>query len=232
VEGTLRTQPAFARPGGEPVFAADASRYLGISQGHILGGTMNALNPKARRIILNVGGASFTTMMMRARPFNGFLLLIENSIRDPLEQQKFIALLQAPFDRVDPAAYAPLLLQEKLPGSPADRRVLMQVGLGDTSVPNVGSYLHAQMAGLPCLQPSPAPAPLLPPVDGPVEGSALALYGYGLDLQPLYGKAEPAPLETQVHEGIRRSEAAMAQMDRFLREGVIAHTCSGPCDPE
>ena len=232
VEGPLRTQAAFARPGGDPVFAPDASRYLGISQGHILGGTMNALNPKARRVILNVGGASFTTMMMRARPFNGFLLLIENSIRDPLEQQKFISLLQAPFDRVDPASYAPLLLQEKLPGSPADRRVLMQAGLGDTSVPNVGSYLHAQLLGLPHLQPSPAPVPLLQPVDGPVEGSAFVLFGYGLDLEPLYGRAEPAPVSTEVHEGIRRTEAALSQMDRFLRDGIIQNTCSGPCDPE
>ena len=232
VEGPLRTQPAFARLGGEPVFAADASRYLGISQGHILGGSLNALNPKARRVILNVGGASFTTMMMRARPFNGFLLLIENSIRDPLEQQKFIALLQAPFDRVDPATYAPLLLLQKLPGSPADRRVLMQVGLGDVSVPNVGSYLHAQLVGLPHLQPSPAPAPLLPPVQGPVDGSAFVLYGYGLNLEPLYGRAEPAPVNTEVHEGIRRTEAAQAQMDRFLRDGVIEHTCDGPCDPQ
>jgi hypothetical protein len=232
VEGPLRAQAAFARPGGAPVYAADASRYLGCSQGHILGGVMNALNPSMRRVILNVGGASFSTMMMRARPFNGFLLLIEGSIRDPLDQQKFIATLQASFDRVDPASYAPWLVSHPLEGSPADRRVLMQVGLGDTSVPNVGSFLHAQLAGLTQLLPAPARAPLLPASDGPLSGSALALYDFGVDLAAVYGKAEPAPVETDAHEGLRRKEAAMAQMDLFLREGTIRNFCDGACDPE
>jgi hypothetical protein len=65
-----------------------------------------------------------------------------------------------------------------------------------------------------------------------VEGSAFVLFGYGLDLEPLYGRAEPAPVSTEVHEGIRRTEAALSQMDRFLRDGIIQNTCSGPCDPE
>jgi hypothetical protein len=193
---------------------------------------MNALNPWMRRIVLNVGGASFTTMMMRARPFNGFLLLIENAVRDPLDQQKFLSLLQAPFDRVDPAGYTSLLLDQKLEGSPADRRVLMQAGLGDTSVPNVGTWLHAQMLGLPVLQPAPVPVPLLAPATSPVQGSALVVFDYGLDLAPLYSRAEPAPVSTEVHESIRRTEAALSQMERFFEDGTIVHTCAGACDPE
>ena len=35
------------------------------------------------------------------------------------------------------------------------------------------------------------------------------------------------------HNGVRRLDASMRQLDAFLRsEGRIEHTCDGPCDPE
>ena len=49
-----------------------------------------------------------------------------------------IATLQPLFDRIDPAHWAPYVLNEPLPGDESwvERRVLMQVGVADTSVPN------------------------------------------------------------------------------------------------
>ena len=50
--------------------------------GHILGGTMTALNADVRRTALQVGGAGFSTMMFRARPFTRFLFLMDYSMPD------------------------------------------------------------------------------------------------------------------------------------------------------
>ena len=45
---------------GQPVFDGQTNYYLGISQGAILGGTLAALSPDFKQIVLNCGGAAFT----------------------------------------------------------------------------------------------------------------------------------------------------------------------------
>ena len=242
IEGPLRAESVFKRPttgpgaspAEEPIYGPRAHNFLGISMGHVLGGTMAALNPSLDRVVLHVGGASFCTMMMRARPFAAFLLLLDNSVPNPLEQQKLVALLQAPFDRVDPATYAPWVRAEKLPGTVEDRRVLLQFGMGDAVVPNLGSLLHAQLLGLPMLAPSPAPASYhgLAEQEGPVTGSAAATFDLGVDLAATYEVPNPDRPDTGVHEGTRELAPVVSQMDRFLHEGVVENFCSGPCNPD
>ena len=172
-------------------------------------------------------------MMMRARPFAAFLLLLDNSIRDPTDQQKLVALLQAPFDRVDPATYAPFVLKEPLPGTRDDRRVLLQFGLGDAVVPNLGSLLHAQLLGLPMMIPSPAPATYhgLEEREGPL-ASAAATFDHGINLAGVYAVPNPDRPDNVVHEGTRTLPSALSQLDTFLKEGVVKNFCSGPCDPD
>ena len=237
IRGPMRSNEYFHRPAGvartgEPFWAEGAPGYVGISEGAILGGVMAALNPDLTRACLHVGGAGFTHMMMRATPFSAYLGLMKESIPDPLDQQKFIASLQRQFDRFDPATYADLLRGGTLPGAPSERRILMQIGLGDTEVPNLGSYLEARLAGLPLLQPSPVVPFGLTGQAAPVAGSALALFDFGIDTTALYARPEPAAQDTVVHEGLRRRESALSQMDRFFTDGVIVNPCAGPCRPE
>jgi len=71
--------------------------------------------------------------------------------------QSYVAMMQRALDGIDPISYAPYVLASPLPGSPADRRVLLQIGLGDPAVPNVASFLHARALGIPLATPSPAP---------------------------------------------------------------------------
>lgn len=232
IRGPFGAQTAFQRPGtGEPIFDAADLGFIGISQGHILGGTLAALNPDLARVVLQVGGAGLSHLMMRARPFDRFLFLISLVMPEPLDQQKFVAMTQTLFDRIDPATYAPYLLATPLAGSPA-RRVLMQQGLGDTEVPNLGTDLHARLLGLPLLEPSPSPVWGLETTAGPVP-SAMAVYDFGIDLAAVYRKPEAPREENLVHGGLRRLEAVHAQIDAFLRpDGAVTHTCDGVCDPE
>ena len=93
--------------------------------GHILGGILTALHPRLERAVMQVGGAGLSHMMFRALPFERFLFLMDFSLPDPLDQQKFSAMVQRHFDRIDPAFYAPWVLDEELPigrsSNPADR---------------------------------------------------------------------------------------------------------------
>lgn len=238
IRGVLLEEEAFLRPQGgpaegQPLYQTEPMSFLGISQGHILGGTLAALSPDFSRFCLNVGGAGFTHMMFRARPFDPFLRLLEGSLSDPLDQQKFTASLQEQFDRFDPSTYAPFVLQNPLPQSPPDRRVLLQIGLGDRSVPNLGSFLHARLLGIPELSPNPFPVFGLGTVEAPFSGSALALYDFGIDLVDAYAVADPGGEDNEVHESVRLLEAALAQMDAFFQtDSVIINACQGICDPE
>jgi hypothetical protein len=217
---------------GQLTYQGPAANFIGISMGGILGGTLAALDPDLKRVALNVGGAGFTHMMMRARPFEGFMGLLELSIKDPLTQQAYLATLQRQFDRFDPATWAPHVLADKLPGSPADRRVVYQVGLGDSSVPNLGSALHARLLGLPVVTPSPVSVFGLPEVASPFDGSALCLYDFKLDTAALYKEAQAQPSDNGVHEGVRKLSPVLEQLDQFFSTGRVVNACSGVCDPE
>ncbi len=229
IEGPLLAEEALQRtPGGEPFYAAEPLGFIGISQGHILGGTMTAINPLIDRICLQVGGAGFTHMMFRARPFESFLLLIRGILPDPMDQQLFAATLQRSFDRFDPGSFADYLLTAPLDDAPA-RPLLFQAGLGDVSVPNLGSFLHARLVGIPLVEPSPAEVYGLETTDGPAP-AGLTLFDFGIDLS-VYDEARPAEENNEVHEAVRLEPAALEELGGFLRDGMVVHPCDGPCDP-
>lgn len=217
---------------GVASFEPAARYFYGISMGHILGGTFLGLAPRIERAALSVGGADFSLIMFRARPFLGFLAFVQLGLPDALDQQKFTTFAQLELDRIDPLTYAPLVLEEPLDGTVANRQVLMQIGIGDVAVPNLGSHLHARALGIKHLTPAPRVVAGLEAAAGPLDGSALVEFDFGVD--PSVGaRAQPSAGDTPAHEGVRRSKAGQEQLDRFLRPGgKVEATCDGPCDPE
>ena len=208
---------------GQPVYDPSFVGYFGASQGHILGGTLAALNPDFSRVVLNVGGGGFTHMMPRSSNFGPFSLVLDVTFEDALIVQAYIAMFQRAIDRIDPVTYAPLVVTD-------ERRVLVQTGLGDAQVPNAGSFLHARALRVKQTIPAPASVFGLEPTNDP-NASALTLFDFGIDTS---GSAKPFPLDQNgVHEGVRVNPAALREMDEFLRPGgTIVHPCDGPCDPE
>lgn len=227
----VAAQPELRRADGTPYLRGPADSFLGISMGHILGGTMAALNPDLTRVSLNVGGAGFTHIMMRARPFSGFLEILAVSIPDALEQQKLIATMQRPFDRFDPATWAPHLLTSPLPGNPP-KHVLMQLGLCDGDVPNLATLLHARLAKVPLMTPVPWTPWGLEPAS-PDAPAALEIFDlHQGDPAVVYRPADFQPTENGVHEGMHQTPRAIEQLKVFWDEGVVRHPCAGPCDPD
>ena len=219
--------------GGDRVFAVDDIGYMGISQGHILGGVHVALNPHVKKSVLQVGGAGFSHMMFRANPFEGFLFFLNISVPDRLDQQKVSAHLQGGFDRFDPATYAPFLLDEEIPigprGNRLERRALIQMGVADTSVPNLGTTLHARYLGLPWVTTSTVPVPFgFETTTAPHTGSGFVAFDLGAD--PAINAPADFPEENNVHEGVRRTDAVLTQDAAFFRDGVIINPCGdAPC---
>jgi hypothetical protein len=230
-KGPLASLPQLA-VNGAPAYDPAHLYFYGISLGGILGGTYLALAPNAERGTLGVGGADLSLMMFRAQPFNAFLFVISTVISDPLSQQKLALLSQTTFDRIDPVTWAPDVLEHPLPDSPAERRVLLQVGVGDAAVPNIASHLYARELGLEHLVPAPEPIVGVPDAKAPVDGSAIVEFDFGVD--PLPGiKAESSAMSNPVHEGVRIQPAGEEQINRFFKPGgLIENTCQGPCDPE
>jgi len=219
---------------GEPAYDPSTLYYYGNSQGHILGGTFIALSPHVERAYLGVGGASLALIWFRSGSFTELLALIESFMPDKLDSQKFAALVQSSMDRIDPITYAPFVLSDTFDGSPEQRRVLMNLGLGDAQVPNLAGHIHARALGLKLLEPYVRPIGGLELVAAPYDGSALQEYDFQLDLDPLPGTyADATDPANEVHEGLRGLPAAMEQLDRFFQpDGKIEHTCDGVCDPE
>lgn len=226
----LADEPALQQ-NGAAVFDPARLYFIGISNGHVLGGTFLTLSPDIERGVLGSGGANLSFMMMRSDAFGTFLDLIGAGFPDPLDQQKIVLMTQSNFDRVDPLTYAPHVRTELYPGAPAARRVLLQMGVGDAAVPNLGSELHARALGVPLLAPAVYDAPLLEQVTS-TDDSALAIYGF--EVSPFPGVlAIPPRMGNQVHEAARRLRAAQEQVSAFLRpEGRIESFCDGLCDPE
>jgi len=230
IRGPVAKLPELQDASKQPLYDPSFVGYFGASQGHILGGTLAAL-ADFTRVVLNVGGGGFTHIMPRSLNFGPFGLLLGTVFSDPLMVQSYIAMMQRPLDRIDPVSYAPNVLTAPLPGSPTDRRVLMQTGLGDPQVPNVAAFLHARALGLPQAMPAPVSVYGLAPVAEADAPSSITVFDFHVDTS---GYAEGKPISpNQVHAGVRSNGAALKQMEAFLKPGgVIIHACDGPCDPE
>lgn len=230
VAGPLRDLAPFQNEEGKPLYAPEATRFIGISQGHILGGVLAAVHPELTHVALLSGGAGFSHMLSRSRPLSAFFFPLD--IASAYDRRRFEATLQPYFDRIDGAFWAKRVLAESLDET-VTRKVLLQTGLGDVEVPNIGAFLHARALGLPLLEPSPVPVFGLQSVNSPTSGSALAVYDLGVDLEEVYARPEPYHAENHVHEGLRRLEPALSQLVGFFgSESEIAHHCTGPCAPD
>ena len=219
--------------GGEPVYDPQQIYYYGISMGHILGTTFLTLSPVLDRAALSVGGCDLPLIVFRSHKFARLLGLVQLRLDDPVNEVAFFALGATSTDRFDPLVYAPYLLDQPPEGGPQTRKVLLQIGLGDSEVPNLSSFLLAKLLGVTLLEPSPAEVYGVSGEQGPLDGSGLVLFDFGVP-EPLPGTYATLPTEdTGVHGYVRRDGKGIEQIDAFLRpDGRIENFCDGPCDPE
>lgn len=232
IQGPLAEAPELRRF-DKPLFDPQELYYYGISQGAIFGVTLIALSPTLDRAAFSVGGGPYSLMMSRSASYRELLGLLSTVIEDPLTLQKLMALSQHTWDRVDPITYAGHVLEDPYPGSPAERHVLFQIGIGDHSVNNLASHVNARAMGIPLLEPAPRPIYGLETVTAPAD-DALVVVDFKLATEPGIEARVPTEEEkNDVHEGVRRNPGMKLQLDAFFQpDGVISNFCDGPCDPD
>jgi hypothetical protein len=211
----------------------DASRvdYYGISLGGVMGSVVMGVSPDLQRGVLNVGAASWTTLLQRSTNWTLFKLILDGSYQDRLDQQEIVCVLQQYLDPSDGMSWARHYSIDPPAGSPP-KNILLQIGVGDLQVSNVASEMFARTAQFPLLDSAPLDVWGMAPQKGPLP-SALAIFDTKEKDQPPEGNMNGnVTSKNAAHATIRMLPAAMEQIDHFLRQGEVIATCDGKCDPE
>lgn len=225
-EDGFSSHPAFQLDGA-PLIDRTELYYYGISQGGIQGGTYLALSPDTTRGVLGVGASNYSILLQRSIDFLPFQFLLNGWYQNQLERSLLYPLLQMPWDRAEPQGFLSHLVDDPLPGTPP-KKVLIQMGVNDSQVPNIGTEIQVRSLGIPAVAPSALPAFQIPERETPFDGSAYVPYDVNGAATPLTNT--PPPFENGVHEAVRRLRAAQDQIDAFLRpDGRIENFCGGPC---
>ncbi len=201
--------------------------YWGISQGGIFGGTYMALSTDVERGVLEVMGQPYNVLLNRSVDFAPFVAVLNVSFPDGRDQQLFLGLVQMLWDRVEPNGFAKYAVEDKLPGSPADRRVMMRVALGDHQVTTYGAHVMARAMGAKHVDTGLRDVFGLEPTAGPVDepGATYFEYDFGLPPEPLCNI--PLTACEDPHGKLRKLDEARVQIDQFFTTGVAANTCPG-----
>jgi hypothetical protein len=222
----LASHPAF-QMNGVPLIDPRELYYYGNSQGGIEGGAYLALSTETRRGVLGVGAANYSILLQRSIDFSSYETIFDQHFLDEIDRQMLFPLLQQLWDRAEPQGYLSHLVADPLPGTPA-KTILMQMGVNDSQVPNIGTEVEVRSLGLPSVAPSALPLFGVSEMQAPFDGSAFVAYDVNGTVPPLTNT--PPATDNGVHEAVRRLDAAQRQIDAFLRpDGTVQNFCDGPC---
>ncbi|MCA9664436.1 MAG: hypothetical protein KC503_02575 [Myxococcales bacterium] len=220
---------------GTPVADGKEIYYFGISGGGINGFVFTALQKRIEKFVLQVPGGPWTLLMQRSARFLPFVGLLLVEYQDPIDLALLIHLSQQFWDPVDPASYAPHILQNPLPGRSA-KKVIVQEALNDPAVNNLGTrYLVRSMGTMPQMTPAHVPLYGVEQKAAPLDSAYLQW-----DLQQswrhpggnLTPKTEP-PGPENPHTLLGKTESCRLQLDRFYKaDGKAEQTCTAACNKD
>ena len=221
----LVDDPALQGTGGSLI---DPTRrfYYGNSQGGIMGGAYLALAKDIERGVLGVPGTPYDLLLTRSQDFEEFFLVFQTMVPEPAQVALLIGFMQTLWDPAEASGFANTMNQQPWEDTPA-KQVLLQAALGDHQVTHLGAEIMARAYGAKLIAPATQPVWGLEEVEGPWTGSALVEWDYGV---PEPYENTPPEVDPDPHEFPRRSPAGQAQVDEFLRTGVVEHKCDGICD--
>ncbi len=219
--------PLLTRPGGAPVYDPERVWYYGNSQGGTIGSIVMAVTPEVTRGVLGVPGCCYPILLHRSTVFTDFVSLLSGILPNKTDLGIMLALIGGTgFRSIDPANYAPFIVDKPLPDTPR-HEVLLHVGKEDAQVHNQVSYMLGRAIGVPL------PVPAIRPVFGfeerpyPYEGGGLVEFDFSVPENP--DPLLPPPGEFDTHGSPRSQPEAQEQMLHFLETGELVDTCEGSC---
>ena len=212
--------------------AVDPTRahYRGDSQGGIFGGTYMSLSTDVTRGLLGVPGMPYTLLLDRSSDFSGYKFLLRAAYPSAVDAQLVLALMQLWWDRTEPNGWVPYIRTDMHPGTPS-HEVLLHVAIGDHQVSPLGAHFMARTLGAKNLRPVNREIFGIEDADGPLTGSTMVEYDFGLPAVPLQNYPPDATESEDPHGKPRLLEPSYLQQDKWFREGVVAPFCDGPCNP-
>ena len=219
---TLASQVLVDTSGASVASTAELT-FFGISQGHILGSTLYAIDPHMHRAVLHVGGANWSLLFERSTNWATLGLPFKGAYPDPLLQTLLQQVVQMGLDVIDPVHWAPLARDPAL-----GKQYLLYTSLGDTQVTNLGNYLQARTMGLALAAPAATPPYGLTLAATPPPSGLVIVDEHPTPLPPTTNLLNTE--NNQAHENPRRRTRIMDQIEQFLRAGTIADACGGVCD--
>ncbi len=204
-------------------------RYLGVSGGAVNGSVFAALTPDIGRFAFVIGGTHWPTLISRSFAFAGFNLVLNSTYTDKRGRDILLAMSAHLWDLADGATFAPLILNEPLPGSP-DKQLLLQTVLNDSYVNNLSSDYLARVAGLSHVTPSPY-EPYEVPTTAYGDGLRSGQVMYDMGADPLLPGTRLPP-DNGTHTNAIALTALREQLSSYLHDGTITSFCDGVCDPD
>ena len=233
------SHPAFQNDDGSPILKADATVFVGNSQGGILGGAASAVSSEWNRAVLGVPGMNYSLLLPRSSDWPEFQVIFDKAYTRSEDRLLALALVQLLWDRGENGGYAQHLTADPYPGLES-KNVLLVEAFGDHQVANVATEVFARTIqaklGAPALRDgrslSKTPFWGIDPIDGyPFDGSALVVWDYGTPPPPV-GAAIPTDPEygRDPHGAGSDEPLVLVQALGYLLGGQLLNVCGdGPC---
>jgi len=214
---------------GQSIIDPNLRFYRGDSQGGIFGTTYMAVSTDVTRGLVGEPGMPYSLLLNRSVDFDIFFTLLKGVYKTGRNIQLLQGTLQMLWDRIEPDGYAPYVTQNMLPNTPK-HDVLIHVAIGDHQVTPLGAHIIARAVGAKNLKPVNRSVWGVPEEDGPLTGSVMVEFDFGLPEAPKTNT--PMREGDDPHDEVRVLDAAYDQSNLFFRTGEIKAFCMGPCDPE
>jgi hypothetical protein len=233
------SHPAFQNDDGSPILKADATVFVGNSQGGILGGAASAVSSEWNRAVLGVPGMNYSLLLPRSSDWPEFQVIFDKAYTRSEDRLLALALVQLLWDRGENGGYAQHLTADPYPGLES-KNVLLVEAFGDHQVANVATEVFARTIqaklGAPALRDgrslSKTPFWGIDPIDGyPFDGSALVVWDYGTPPPPV-GAAIPTDPEygRDPHGAGSDEPLVLVQALGYLLGGQLLNVCGDdPC---
>lgn len=223
--GVCGDDEAFLRADGGRAVDPNDAKFIGVSQGSVLGGMFLTQSPDIDRGALIVGGATFSFMIERSIHFNTYNAILEPAYDSRLITAQLMAMSQHVWDNAESAAYIGDAREGFADAGP--KRFLYLVAQDDAQVPNLASDIAVRITGMPVLSDSSYYPYGAEVIDGPTTESAFISFDMGDRATPR-GNESP-DVDDGGHDAAAITDEGMEMIVHFLDSGEIASTCGGPC---
>ena len=191
--------------------------YMGISLGGIMAADLLATSGEFQAAVLCAGGARLISFIENGADFAAVHLVLDDLLGSPGEVSRMLPVLQTLIDAGDPVNYGPYVLRSRLGDTDEVPSVLLNMAVGDKTVPNSCSNDLARALDLPVVPPALIDVGLVAiesqaPVSGNMAGGQATAGYFHFDRVTVGG----GQVELAGHDNVSGSAEALLQEHHFF----------------